>query len=213
MGRRPRRWPFRAAVSGVAAVAVAAAAFGAWQVWGADWQADRRATAASAQFRSSCSLDPGFSGGPDTAADGSVVADLTLPGTSTPWPVRVGVQDASLADGVGWYRQTAAPGEVGNMAVVGYRLGAGGAFDGILSLNTGDTIRLETCFRRYTYTIEVAPRDLTVQPTDTWVLQAVPGQPAAMPTDSWLTLIANQDISPSTDRAVGFARLTSTSQR
>jgi len=132
---------------------------------------------------------------------------LTLPGSLTTWPIKVGTGDDSLDAGVGWYPQTASPGQIGNMAVVGRRLPSGGAFDSILSLSTGDQVVVETCAMRYTYTISVAPRDLTVQPDATWVLGAVPGQPSVVPTTSWLTLIANQDVLPSSDRAVGFAKL------
>ena len=212
MGIRSLRWPFRTAVALVVALAVAAAAVIVWQFWGRDVLAQRRAAAESSAFTASCGFDPGFGGGPANASPGTVVGTITLPGSDGTWPLYSGTDDASLDGGVGWYTQTVAPGEIGNMALVGRRLASGGAFDGILNWNTGDTITIETCFGAYTYTIRVAPRDLTVQPSDTWVLDPVPGQPGAMPTKAWLTLIANQDISPTTDRAVGFAELTATTR-
>ena len=208
-----RRWPFRVAAVLVVALALTTALVAAWQFWGKGWQAERRAGQDASAFVASCSLDPGFNGGPESAAAGVVIGTIELPGSDVAWPIRAGVDDASLDGGVGWYQQTVAPGQIGNMAVVGRRLASGGAFDDILAWNAGDTITVATCFGSYTYTIKVAPRDLTVQPSDSWVLGAVPGQPGAMPTTSWLTLIANQDISPTTDRAVGFAELTATTPK
>jgi len=210
----PKRWTFRLAVALVAVVFVVAAALGWWWLWGAGQQAASRAAKASGDFLSGCNLDPGFNGGDAHAAGADVtIGLLTMPGSSASWPIRAGVSDAALDGGVGWYQQTAAPGEVGNMAVAGQRLASGGAFGDILNLNVGDTITVTTCASVFTYTLVTAPRDLTVQPTAGWVLAAAPGQPNLMPTDAWLTVIANQDIMPSTDRAVGFAKLTDTSAR
>jgi len=210
---RSLRWPFRVATVLVVALAVTASAVIWWQFWGKGAQTQRRAAAEGSAFISSCGFDPGFSGTAETAADGAVIGVVTLPGSDIAWPIRAGVDDASLDGGVGWYRQTAPPGGIGNMALVGRRLASGGAFDGILTWNTGEIITVETCFATYTYTIKAAPRDLTVQLDDAWVLDPVPGRPGTMPTNAWLTLIANQDIAPTTDRAVGFAELTAATPR
>ena len=209
----PKRWTFRLAVALVAVAFVVAAAFGWWRLWGASLQAASRAGSESTAYLDSCKLDSGFNGADAHAvADDVTIGVLTLPGSSTAWPIRSGVSDAALDGGVGWYQQTAAPGDVGNMAVVGQRV-SGGAFNGILGLNAGDTITLQTCTATYAYTLVTSPRDLTVQSDDDWVLGAVPGASGLMPTDTWLTLIANQDVRPSPDRAVGFAKLTTTSAR
>ncbi|MCL2652180.1 MAG: class E sortase [Propionibacteriaceae bacterium] len=210
----PKRWTFRLAVALVAAVLAVAAALGWWWLWGAGLHTASQAANESNTYLSSCELDPGFNVGDLHSVDPDVtIGVLTMPGSSTTWPIRVGVSDAAFDGGVGWYQDTAAPGEVGNMAVVGQRKASGGAFDSILKLNTGDTITLQTCAATYTYTLMTSPRDLTVQSDDDWVLGAVPGAPNLMPTDAWLTLIANQDVLPSPDRAVGFAKLTATSPR
>jgi len=198
-------WGFRIAVVFVVLVVLGVGALYAWQFWWVPNQSVASANKAADDYLAGCALDPGF--------DASDVGLLILPGATTQWPIRTGVDDAALTDGVGWYPQTAGPGELGNMAVVGLRLMSGGAFDGILGLNKGDQVIIETCAMRYTYTIVVAPRDLTVQPQDTWVLDPVPGTSGLMPRDAWLTLISNQDVMPSTDRAVGFAQLTNSSAR
>jgi len=210
---RSLRWPFRVAVALVAAVVLAAVAAIGWLFWGKGWQAARQANQAASAYMASCGVDPGFSGAPGDAEAGVVIGTITLPGSEVAWPIRAGVDDASLDSGVGWYQQTGVPGEIGNMALAGRRSASGGAFDNILGWNAGDTIDITMCDATYTYTIRVAPHDLTVQPSDTWVLEPVPGQPGVMPTSSWLTLIANQDITPTSDRAVGFAELTAMTPR
>ena len=196
-----RRWTFRLAVVVVALAVVGAAALAWWHIEGTGRQAERQAAANAAGYLASCGSD----------AQGDAVGVLTLPGGNG-WIVRPGA-DASLDGAIGWYQQTAGPGQVGNMAVVGQRLTAGGPFDSILTIEAGDTVTLETCADIFTYTVRVAPRDLTVQAADVWVLDAVPGQPGTVPTSAWLTLIANHDIKPSSSRAVGFAELTATVPR
>jgi len=213
--RTPKRWTFRLAVALVAVALLAAAGLGWWWLWGAG----QRNVARAGDDALYCDMNGGSgdatpSPTPNPATqDNVVIGLLTMPGSMTMWPIHTGVSDAALDAGVGWYQQTAEPGQVGNMALVGRRLPSGGPFDNILNLNVGDTVTVTTCTSVFTYTLVTAPRDLTVQPTDDWVLDAVPGSPSAMPTDAWLTLIANQSIESSPDRAVGFAKLTATSAR
>ena len=217
VANKPRRWVFRLVVALVTLLALLAAGLAAWQFWWVGRQSAAQAASDQAAFLADCPPDATPADQPvvlpaplptsTPPPDGQIIGLLTLPG-GLPWPIRVGTANASLDAGVGWDDRTSGPGQLGNMALVGRRLPAGGAFDNLLSLNVGDQVLMETCTTRYTYTMAVAPRDLTVQPGDTWVLDAVPGQPQAVPTDSWLTLIANQDITPSSDRAVGFAKLT-----
>jgi len=205
----PKRWTFRLAVALVAVAFAVAAGLFVWQFWWVARQAQSVARDTTDAYLAAC----GTSSTSITLPRGTVIGLLTLPGDAIVWPVMLGTSDADLRGGVGWYQETAAPGQVGNMVVVGQRLASGGAFDAILSIDVGDTVTLQTCTTAYTYTVVTAPRDLTVQPSDAWVMGAVPGQPSAMPSDAWLTLIANQDIVASSDRAVGFAKLTSTSAR
>ena len=225
---KPARRGFRITVTLTVALALCLAGLAVWQFWWVGRQATGAAGQAGQEFLNAC---PGWCPVgqlpgddlsvmgpmpvPDDAVppDGVTIALLTLPGSTTTWPIRVGTDDTSLDAGVGWYAQTSGPGQIGNMAVVGRRLPSGGAFDNILALNVGDQVSIDTCAMHFVYTIRVAPRDLTVQASDTWVLDAVPGQPNVMPTAAWLTLIANQDVLPSDDRAVGFAELTSAELR
>jgi len=221
MTDRQPRWGFRLAVFLVVLAVLAVAAFAVWQFWWVGRQSVANGAQASDGYLSACPVgqapapstpvlpSPWSTG--DAPETGDVIGLLTLPGAATSWPIRAGVDD--LTDAVGWYQQTSVPGQLGNMAVVGSRLMSGGPFASIQDLNVGDEVVIETCDTRYTYTVKAAPRDLTVQPGDTWVLGAVPGQPGKIPTDAWLTLIANQDVLPGQDRAVGFAQLTDSAPR
>jgi len=169
-------------------------------------QAKSQADEAGASYFSSCNFDQA-----GQVPDGTIIGTLQLPGDATTWPIRAGTDEAALTAGVGWFSQTALPGQLGNMAVIGRRLITGGAFDAILDLKVGDQVVVHTCESQYTYTIFVAPSDLTVQRSDGWVLDPTPGSSGQLPTQAILTLIANQDIIGSSDLAVGFAKLTGTS--
>jgi hypothetical protein len=59
-----------------------------------------------------------------------------------------------------------------------------------------------------TYELDNSPRDLTVKPTDTWVLEPVPGKTGQAATKSVITLTTCQDLFRSPDRSVAFGRLT-----
>jgi len=201
------KWPFRLAATLVVLSALAVAVFAAWQFWGIDRLAMQQASSDVNSYFATCS-------DPSTALPGETIAVIKLPGSDSYWPIRVGFGDASLATGLGWYDHTAAPGQLGNMVVVGYRLVSGGAFDKILSWQTDQTIIVETCQTSYTYTIAVAPAELTLQADESWVFDAVPGKPGLVPSESWLTLIANHNLTAdSPERAVGFARLTASAPR
>lgn len=153
-------------------------------------------------------------------ADAEDEADLPLPEAGRPaWileiprigvrePVIAGTTPDDLSRGVGWYPTTNLPGEVGNMAVAGRRVGHGEPFRRLLELERGDEVVVESRIKRYTYVVRVAPAELTVAPTDDWVLDAVPGKDFD-PHEAVLTLTTEQDLYPTPDRAVGFAVLES----
>ena len=115
-----------------------------------------------------------------------------------------------LSRGVGHYSTTAAPGAVGNFALAGHRITHGEPFAKLLTLNRGDRVIVETREAVYTYVLDRAPRELTVRPTDSWVLDPVPGKPGEQPSEALLTLTTCQDLFHSPDRSVGFGHLMST---
>ena len=83
----------------------------------------------------------------------------------------------------------------------------------LLELDRGDQIIVETRDAIYTYVLDEPPRDLTVQDTDTWVLDPVPGEPKSKPTKALITLTTCQDLFRSPDRSVGFGHLASTKNK
>jgi sortase A len=86
-------------------------------------------------------------------------------------PVINGVDDASLAKGVGYYPGTAAPGEIGNFALAGHRATNGEPLRDIDQLRAGDLVIVRTREAWFTYSLD---RDQIVSPQDVWVIDPVP---------------------------------------
>jgi sortase A len=133
---------------------------------------------------------------------------LRIPRFGADWekPVVEGVDADDLARGIGHYPQTQLPGEPGNFAIAGHRVTHGSPFRKLLDLRKGDQVLVETQDAVYTYELDGSPRDLTVKPTDTWVLDPVPGR-HDVPTTSIITLTTCQDLFHSPDRSVAFGHL------
>ncbi|WP_051245780.1 class E sortase [Propionibacterium acidifaciens] len=189
-------------IAALVLVVVAVAAGAVWIGWGSNVWARPRQAAALADYRNGCT-DRTIG----EAADGEVVGSLSIDSLGVEVPIRKGVGGQSLRGAVGWYPASAEPGRTGNFAVAGYRAGYGRPFAGLLSLDVGDEIVVQVCRASHTYVVDVAPRDLTVQSDDDWVLDAVPGHPEQLPSRAVMTLTANQDLLPTGDRSVGFAHL------
>lgn len=163
-------------------------------------------------------------GDPATPGDGGEVAPLPTPdagsaqwlirvpafGNDWVWPVVAGVEVDDLKKGVGWYPTTAQPGEVGNFALAGHRITNGEPFRRMMELGVGDTVIVETRESILTYELTSAPSQLTVQDTETWVLDPVPGHADVAPSESLITLTTCEDLFHSPDRSVAFGKLVST---
>ena len=122
-------------------------------------------------------------------------------------PILSGTNSDVLSRGVGHYRSTAMPGQVGNFAVAGHRVTHGQPFARLLELNRGDKVIVETRTTIFSYVLDVAPRNLTVKSSDGWLLDPVPGKNTA-PTKALLTLTTCQDLFHSQDRSVATGHLT-----
>ncbi len=180
-----------------------------WMLVVTNKQAVNNARHATADFVAACTAGAGVDAGQP-----QVLGLLSFPGqSSTEWPIMAGTSSRDLATGVGWYPQTAGAGEIGNMVLAGHRLTHGAPFGDLLDLAVGDQVRITTCTDVFTYVIEVAPRDLTVQVHDDWVLDAVPGEPGRQPTGRMITLVTSQDLLPTSDRSVGMGVLASAEPR
>jgi sortase A len=153
--------------------------------------------------------------GKTTAVPGDAIALLRIPkfGADYEVPILEGSELSILARGVGHYPSSAEPGQVGNFALAGHRVTHGQPFSRLLDLDKGDQIVVETRSAVYTYVLDTAPRDLTVEENATWVLDSVPGQPDATPSQALITLTTCQDLFHSPDRSIGFGHLESTKNK
>ena len=108
--------------------------------------------------------------------------------------------DAQLEKGPAHYRNTALPGEVGNFAMAGHRVGKGEPFLNMDKLRAGDSVIVETGSAWYVYRVKgqqhgLSKRDADgvpgreiVSPSDGDVLLPVPDHPGAAPTEPLLTM-------------------------
>jgi sortase A len=137
-------------------------------------------------------------------AVGQPLAVLHLPrlGADYQRVVLEGTAEEQLADGPGHYVGTALPGQPGNLALAGHRVGKGSPFLELDRLRPGDPIVVETAQGWYVYRVlgdrrtgdvttdpSGIPGQQIVRPTDVSVISPVPGGPAtAAPAGSYLTL-------------------------
>lgn len=142
---------------------------------------------------------------------GQAYAILSVPkwGEQSAVPIMAGVQRRDLRRGVGAYPSSVLPGQVGNLAIAGYRTSYGAPFGKLLTLDGGDEVVIETQNAVYTYLIDIPAREVTVSNTDAWILDPVPGT-ADAPTQPILTLTTSQDLVLSRGRSVAFGHLGST---
>lgn len=199
----------------VLALALVGGAILGWQYWGSNVLARQAAGRDVAALREQWAAAPTAT--EDEAAP--VVEQptaheaawaLRIPALELEWPIVAGVEASDLRRGIGWYPGTALPGQTGNFALAGHRTVQGAPFARLLELRVGDVVVIETPAATFSYTITVAPGDLTVQDDDTWVLDPVPGKDDTVPVEAVLTLTTAEDLINTPDRAVGFGTLTET---
>ncbi len=143
---------------------------------------------------------------------GTAIALLRIPdfGADFEVPVVLGTTNAALSKGVGWFEETAKPGEIGNFAVAGHR-GSRGPFVKLPGLAVGARVEVETREALFVYALDNHPADTVVLNSDTWVLDPVPGQPpSTKPTIARITLITCAELFHAPDRAVAFGHLVET---
>lgn len=91
----------------------------------------------------------------------------------------------SYSAGVGHYKDTQMPGEVGNFAIAGHDSGWGNTFIDVRNLRIGDKIYVQTQDGWYTY---VFRNFEFVQPSAVQVLSPVPRHPDVQPIDRLMTI-------------------------
>jgi sortase A len=174
-----------------------------WQYFGTDITSNHKMDDAERDLRGRWTKPPA------KATTGTPIVLLRIPKFGKDWekPVVEGVGKSDLARGIGHYPETQLPGQPGNFAIAGHRVTHGSPFKKLLELDKGDQVIVETADAVYTYELDGSPRDLTVKPTDNWVLQPVPGKPSDTPTRSIITLTTCQDLFHSPDRSIAFGHL------
>jgi sortase (surface protein transpeptidase) len=148
-----------------------------------------------------------------TGRVGAPLARLHLPWRQRPYTVLEGTGQDVLARGPGHYPGTALPGEVGNVAIAGHRVGHGAPFDPAGTLVSCDALVVETRDTWWVYRVLPLPGEEdgwaggagarsrcegvatagvpgreVVAPSDRSVIAAVPGRPDEEPTARLLTL-------------------------
>ncbi|GAA4550481.1 class E sortase [Amycolatopsis samaneae] len=92
-------------------------------------------------------------------ADGEAFARIHIPtfGADFNFTIQEGTSDAALEVGPGHYKGTAMPGERGNFAIAGHRVGKGAPFNDLDSLTSCDQVVIETQTDFFVY--KVLPYD------------------------------------------------------
>jgi len=226
--RRPRRSLSALTVVGVLLLVAGLGCLGwvAWQYFGTNVTSEKAFQQEASQLRDTWSQSTDETGGQPGATQGKgeltpavipgdAIALLRIPafGADYEVPILFGTDLSFLNRGVGHYTSTAQPGEIGNFAVAGHRVTHGQPFSRLLELDAGDEVIVETRAAIHTYVMDGSPRNLTVDDTETWVLDSDPHHPGAEATEALLTLTTCQDLFHSPDRSVGFAHLAKTVEK
>jgi sortase A len=162
----------------------------------------------NAQLEHSWSAEPHQrSAAPARPLAGAGFAIIHIPRLGKNLPVLEGTGLATLAKGIGHYRDTALPGEVGDFAVAGHRKTHGDPFLEFPALRLGDPVVIETATTWYTYAIDVAP--YIASPGDLAAIAPVPGHPGARPTERLITLTTCNPWWAHYQRMIAHGRLVS----
>lgn len=186
-----------------------------WEMWGTTWMSEREAESEVTELQEQWDSSPVPSaeeGDPEEPAPEASQAAwlLRIPSLGDDYvkPIVAGIEPSDLSRGVGWYPTSALPGQIGNFALAGHRITRGEPFRRLLELGVGDQVIIETQTAIYYYELTSPASELTVQDTESWVLDPVPGQPDTEPVEALITLTTCEDFFRSPDRSVAFGKLT-----
>lgn len=157
-----------------------------YEVWVSDWVSARLQSQASEDLREGWAeeaLDAAVTA-PVTVPvppEGAAFAFLHFPALGSDWSRAIveGTDPSDLDRGPGHYVGTAMPGQSGNFALAGHRVGRGSSFLEIDELRPGDAVVVETTEHWFVYRVlgDPATGDYTASPT------GIPGQQIVAPTD------------------------------
>jgi sortase A len=154
--------------------------------------------------------------------DGKGIAFLYIPrlGRDYGWAIVQGTSDADLEKGPGHYVGTALPGQVGNFAVAGHRVGKGEPFLNLDHLQACDSVIVQTQSKWFVYRVKgtdhgnidstdrdgIPGREI-VSPSDGAVLDPVPDHPDRGPTERLMTMTTCHPKFTASQRMVLHAKL------
>jgi sortase A len=178
--------------------------FVVYEVYVTDLLNDRRQDQLTQQIHDQWDSAPAPAAAPVAPPVGEPVAVLHIPRLGADY-ARValeGTAEDQLSQGPGHYVGTAMPGQPGNLALAGHRVGKGSPFMDADQLRPGDPIVVETATSWFVYRVlgdpgtgdyttdpSGIPGQQIVGPTDVSVIAATPGAAAdAAPTGAYLTL-------------------------
>ncbi|MGY1815487.1 class E sortase [Blastococcus sp. SYSU D00820] len=175
--------------------------FVVYELYVTDLQSDAKQEELTEQLREEWQDAPAAVADPLTPTVGEPFAFLHIPGLGQGWSRAVveGTGTEELAEGPGHYVGTALPGQQGNFAVAGHRVGRGSPFLDLDELRPGDPIVVETAGAWYVYRVlgdpstgdlaaGAVPGQRIVDPSDVSVIAPSPDVPGAPPTGAYLTL-------------------------
>jgi sortase A len=159
--------------------------FVVYQVWVTDWFSDNAQDKIAHDLRQQWASPTTGRAAPDF---GNAFAFLHIPrfGDDYQQAVVEGTEPEELEEAPGHFVDTAMPGEPGNFAVAGHRVGKGSPFIDLDRLRDGDAIVVETADTWFVYRVTTVS---VTAPTDAGVLDAVPGHPGVAPDRAVLTLV------------------------
>ncbi|GAA2821753.1 class E sortase [Saccharopolyspora taberi] len=125
-----------------------------YEVYVTDWTTARKQEDASRRLDEQWRAVPAAAP-PAVPAEGDGIARLYVPafGPDYRFTVLEGTDQATLAAGPGHYSGTALPGEQGNFAVAGHRIGKGAPFNDLDRLRSCDALIVETATHWYVYRV------------------------------------------------------------
>ncbi|SET47789.1 class E sortase [Geodermatophilus poikilotrophus] len=166
--------------------------FVGYELWVTDLLSNARQDELTAELREEWAAPAAV---PAELQGGEAFAMLHIPrlGADYARAVVEGTGTEELEQGPGHYRGTAMPGEQGNFAVAGHRVGRGSPFLEIDELRAGDPVVVETADSWFVYRVlepaDVVPGQQVVPPSDVSVIAPTPnGPPDGAPSGAYLTL-------------------------
>ena len=155
--------------------------FVAYELFVTDVLTDRRQDQLGENLREAWTAEAEAPAAPRASILGDAFAVLYIPrlGADYEQVVLEGTAEEQLAQGPGHYEGTALPGELGNVALAGHRVGRGSPFLDLDLLRPGDPIVIETADRWFVYRVlgDRATGDFTTDPS------GIPGQQIVSPSD------------------------------